>query len=133
MVNIDKKVARSARKLSKNYSDILWYKPSSKEFHVVHDGATPDRSVPVRVPPMEIPAAVDRLARDGYLHTVSSSPDGERYFSITPELLHRFAFWFDEITKKFWVGFVTGFATAIATGAVTWFIMRASGWLQLFQ
>lgn len=108
MISIDRKIASAVLRLTKNYSDEIWYDPETNTFHIVRSGNEPDRFVPVPVPPSEVRESVDRLVAAGWLVVLYKIRGGEFYFRITSRLLHRKAFWLDDFTRKFWGGFVAG-------------------------
>lgn len=119
MIRIDKQVAKAALKLTHNYNDEIHYHPGDNRFELVKRVNDEIRSVKLKPDIQDIAPSIHRLIASG--HFKKTAPIwGEYYFSITPVLLHRFAFLRDDFTKKFWAGFFSGVATTIGTLLITY-------------
>ena len=114
MIRIDRKVARTALKLTSSYDTILVYDPACGMF--VRN--TKSYMVP-SVPPDDVPDAIDRLIDAGLFCNYARGMGSVKMFRITPKLRHRFAFAMDSFTKTFWAGFITGVATTAAANLLS--------------
>lgn len=134
MIGIDRRVARAILDLSgKSYSAELQYDPSQKTLFLMEDMLTVFNSKRIDLDPDEVNLSIQRLIDKGFLRKTSVFWGGFR-FSITPELRHRFAFWLDTFTKKFWGGFLTGVVAGLTANLLTGYartaISAAIQWLQ---
>lgn len=116
MIGMDRKIVKTILEISDSYDSAFSYHGD--------DGIYFDKKLyKLPVPPSEIKPALLRLIELGYLKQ-TLRPYGVTVFSITPELKHARAFWFDRVTKRFLGGFVTGVTTAVATGLILRFIAK---------
>ena len=112
MLLIDWRLAKTALKLTNNYSDRFKFSPDDCTLQLMQDYHTIVKSLPVPIKPFDVPAAIDRLIDSGYF-CISARMLGDRFYSITPKLNHRYAFWLDAFTKNFLGGFITGVLVTI--------------------
>lgn len=124
MIRIDRAVARAVLKLSKkSYSAALLYDPSQGILFLM-DGLHDVRdSVRLKLSPDEVTRSIGRLMDRGYFEKTRSF-NGGFTFSVTPLLRHRFAFWADSFTKKFWGGFFTGVAVSVTANLLTGYVQQ---------
>ncbi len=111
MIKTDRSLAKSILKLTHHYADEIWYNPDQNEIQIVRTAKEPLRSVPLRISPEEFPEALQRLSEKKMVRLHDDI--GGVYFSLTSYLLHRWAFFWDRFTKKFWGGFVVGILSGI--------------------
>jgi len=131
VIAIDRKVARAALKLSKrSYSANLLYDPAQKTLFLVSDPKEVLDSALVSLTPEEVSSSIARLMQKGYF-VKKAGYWGGFTFGIMPELRHRFAFWLDAFTKKFWGGFFTGVITAVTANLLSGYVQTAAA--ELFQ
>ena len=126
MIAIDRKIAKTVLKEAGSSYHVTFlfdgFTPSL--FIVPYAGsASSEKEIPLPVRAEEIPGSLDRLFRSGHLKKEKGIMHNGCYFTMTPLLLHRFAFWLDAFTKKFWYGFFSGIATAVAGGVILHFIL----------
>lgn len=119
MLRIDRKVAKSLLKLTRKYSDEIFYSSEKTGFILVHIAADPETSVPFPIPKDEISASLKRLEKANLITVNTRVWGDDLYFSITPELLHYKAFWFDRFSHRFIGGFVTGVIVGISANLLT--------------
>lgn len=125
MISVDMKMCRRIKKLTCDYSKIIFYRSGSGELSLVKDGGTPKESVPLTIPDSEAFGSFDRLADLGLIKLRKDIPEpNNRYFYVTPELVHRKAFLFDAFSKKFIGGFFSGAAVLIVAELVLYFIFK---------
>lgn len=128
MIRIDRKIARLViRESGKRYDTIFLFDGSTpKLFIVPYVGSSdPIRSVDIAVPQQDIPESINRLTASGHLKKESGIMHNGSYFSMTPLLLHRYAFWIDAFTKKFWYGFLSGVITSVVAGVLLQIILKS--------
>ncbi len=134
MIHIDRKIARIILKLSgRSYESEMIYDPSQKTLFLMKDHRDVLDSRLISIDPGEVSRSINRLIDNGFLEKRQGVWGGV-FFGITPRLRHRFAFWADAFTKKFWGGFVTGVVTAVTANLLTGYVQSALSaaiqWLQ---
>ena len=112
MIKTDRSLAKSILKLTHRYADEIWYNPDQNEIQIVRTAKEPLRSVPLRISPEEFPESLQRLSEKKMVRLHDDI--GGVYFSLTSYLLHRWAFFWDRFSKKFWGGFIVG----VLSGAI---------------
>lgn len=119
MIRIDRRVCRDILKVSKDYDKSILFATELGGFSVWH-GSRPDRvDVMSSVNVSEVPGSLERLIDRGLINKIQSLSGGGMIFTITPELLHAKAFWWDRFTKVFWGGFVIGVVTGLLANLLT--------------
>lgn len=112
MIRYDRKMAKAALKLTKDYRDILALSNDRTKLELVSKSGNNIPSVRTGVPASEAAFSIKRLADRG-LFSIDAYVLGDQYFRITPFLVHRFAFWFDTFSKRFIGGYVAGVISGI--------------------
>ena len=131
MISIDRRMARLTLRLSKkSYSAELLYDASQNALFLMKDLHTVLSSAPVKLAPDEAKLSISRLIDKGFFEKKTAF-NGGFTFCITPLLRHRFAFWLDAFTKRFWGGFFTGVATAVTANLLSGYVQTAAA--ELFQ
>lgn len=121
MIRIDRKVCRDILKLTNSYDDQIIYDPDLKGF-ALWSGSFPGQVSTPSVEPAEILGSLNRLCENKFLVMQTGVHRGGMIFSITPELRHRNAFWFDRVSKTYAGGFVSGVLTSVVAGTILHFI-----------
>lgn len=112
MIRIDKRVASATLKLTKNYSDEIEYRSETGNLNLMSGYHDVVKSVHLKDRPQDVEEAIERLVQKGYLR-ISKTYMGGYMFSVTSRLNHRFAFFWDDFTKKFWCGYISGIISGI--------------------
>ena len=116
MISIDKRVAKAALKLTKNYSDILIESSDSKYLLLCDGSLNPIRQVELKVKPQDVTPSIKRLMDSGYFKIHRRYQYGFS-FHVTDRLVLRRAFWLDSFTHKFVGGFLAGLITGVLATA----------------
>jgi hypothetical protein len=106
MIRIDRKLSKAILKISDSYDSEFFYDIDKSEI------LFNDKLYSVPIDKAEIKASLDRLINAGYL-IPSVNSWCTVGFSISPELKHAKAFWFDRVTKRFIYGFISGVVTSV--------------------
>ncbi len=127
MIYIDKRIAKIVlRESEKKYATVFLFDGLTQSFFIVPYVGSRDtiREIPLKVSLQDISASLNRLFRSGHLKKESGLMHQGCYFTMTPLLLHRFAFLLDAFTRKFWSGVLVGVTTDLVvnqlTGHVPW-------------
>lgn len=107
MIRIDRKLSKAILKISDSYDSEFFY--DIDENGIFFN----DKLYSVPIDKSEIKGSLVRLIDAGYL-IPSNNAWCTIEFSISPELKHAKAFWFDRITKRFIYGFISGVLTSIS-------------------
>lgn len=111
MIIADVKLIRAINKLSPDYQDEIVLLSSSSELIIRETYCSQQKSVSIDIPHEEISHALSRLEGKEYIRIIrNSSPV---VFSILPRMKHRFNYWLDEFTKRFWGGFAVGIVSSL--------------------
>ena len=121
---IDRKVAKSALKLTRVYDQGIFFDGGQK-LSKVHDAADPEEYLILKIPSQDILPAIERLNEKGYLRLVLRPNRETCVFTITPDLNHFWSFFVDKFTKKFWSGVFTGVLSTILIGSLASPIQQA--------
>lgn len=117
MIRIDRKLSKTILKISDSYDSEFFY--DIDESKILFN----DKRYSVPIDKSEIKASLDRLIDAGYL-IPSVNSWCTVGFSISPELKHAKAFWFDRVTKRFISGFISGVLTSVSVALLVKFIEK---------
>lgn len=119
MIRIDRYVCRDILKVTRDYQTQIVFAPDLGGFGV-WIGCRPNREEVIpTVNVSEVPGSLERLIDRGLINKIQGLSGGGMIFTITPELLHAKAFWWDRFTKVFWGGFVIGVVTGLLANLLT--------------
>ena len=122
MIRIDRKVCRDILSITSNYSDWILYDPVLNGY-CFWDGSHPERaSVESSVVTQETRYALQRIENAGLIKRMQGIHGGGLIFHIAPELLHRKAFFFDAITRRFLWGFIAGVSSTLIPQLIYFFV-----------
>ena len=122
MISIDRKVCRDILAVTSNYSDWILYDPALNGY-CFWDGTHPERpSFVSSVVTQETQSALLRIEDAGLIKRMKGITGGGLIFHITAELLHRKAFFFDAITRRFLWGFIAGVSSTLIPQLIYFFI-----------
>lgn len=112
MISVDRKMIRRILKLTHSMKDYIWYEEDAKRLVLTGPSTTEKlKTIDLNIDPSFVRGSLSRLAK---LKMISFHPVDASYFRITDRMILRRAFWFDSFSKKFWGGFITGFAVEAA-------------------
>lgn len=117
MIRTDKKIANAALKLTKSYADCIEYRSESGNLNLMRDYRSIIRYVHLDIPPQDVEESIERLIQKDYFR-LSKTYMGGYMFSVTSKLNHRFAFFWDDFTKKFWNGFIVGLISGVLSTVI---------------
>ncbi|WP_281522850.1 hypothetical protein [Mogibacterium timidum] len=106
MIRIDRKLSNAILKISDSYDSEFFY--DIDENGIFFN----DKLYSVPIDKSEIKGSLVRLIDAGYLIPAANSWCTVE-FSISPELKHAKAFWFDRVSKRFIYGFISGVLTSV--------------------
>lgn len=127
MLKTDRMIIKAAKALTDNMHDELQFDPSAKELQVVKDYHTVIRSTPLDISSDIYLSSMSRLLDEGYFR-VSTKYSGGFFVQITDRIVLAKEYWWDNFTRRFIFGYVSGFvsgAAAIVVGELLVAFLRA--------
>ena len=118
MISIDRKVCSSILRLSQDYETFFRYRKGDSFLSANEASACLD------VPASEVYESLKRLESNGLIRHTFWTLGGSVDFQIAPELLHRKAFFFDAITRRFLWGFIAGIGATLLPELIIYLIAR---------
>ena len=118
MKSLDRKLLKTISRITKSYDDVFYYDAPDL---ILLPQSSEKRTFNLSFHAAEVLDSLNRLDRMEYIHLVNR--DGLTGFEICPRINHRFDWWFDEFTKRFWGGFATGVIASLAASYIYDFIM----------
>lgn len=121
MIRIDHKVCRDILRITNRYDVSIIYDAGLEGF-AIWSGCRPENVVVPSVPTDDVPGALQRLSDRGVIKKLQGLSGGGMIFRVTPQLRHAKAFWFDQFTKTYFGGFVSGVLATVVGGIILHFI-----------
>lgn len=125
MIRYDRKTCKDILKLTDKYDDLVIFDPDIGGYCNFDSDNQEEAEVKPSIPVSEVTGALHRLEERGMIKKISGTWSGGMVFSITPELLHAKAFWWDRFSKRFLGGFVSGLVVGITANLLTGYVQSA--------
>ena len=120
-------IIKAAKNLTSSMRDEIQFDSSAKELQVIIDYHTVIRSVPLNISTEIYLSSMERLVNEGYFR-VSTTFSGGFFVQITDRIVLAKEYWWDNFSKRFVFGYVSGFvsgAAAIVVGELLVAFLRA--------